>query len=165
MGEQEGWQRWEACHRLADAGLIDGEWGDGYLADVRLTSSGNTALNPPADDPLARARLKLRQGVKSDAVTAAIDEALKPALRQLAIEVGLPECDLPSKLAKLNDQLKTAGAYGDASIASEARRGQVEAWLKLRNAIDHGEGRLIGDRWVELMLDGIEMFLAETGGR
>jgi hypothetical protein len=45
----------------------------------------------------------------------------------------------PPKLAKLNDQLKVVGGYGDASIASEARRAQAEAWLKLRSAIDHGE--------------------------
>jgi hypothetical protein len=161
IGDSNGWESWESDLRLHEAGLIDGEFGEGYLSGVRLTSLGMNALHPPADDPLIRARVKLRTGAKADAVTAAIDEALKPRLRALAIADGMRAEDVPDKLGNLNDQLKAHGVYGPSSYGSEATRSQVEAWIKLRNVVDHGEGALVSDRRIELLIDGIAEFFVE----
>lgn len=163
-GEEDKWPYWRACLRLREAGLLDGDDGDGYLGSVRLTTAGQNALYPPADDPLVRARLKLSHGSKVDAVTAAIDEALKPRMLILAEAAGLAREALPHKLSVLNDQLRQLGAYGASDLVSEAVRAQVSAWLKLRNVVAHGKGEAVDDVWVALMLDGIERFLIEWPG-
>jgi hypothetical protein len=161
VGNSGAWESWEASLRLRDAGLIDAEPGDGFLGSVRVTSAGKKVLRPPEDDPLVRAALKLRQGAKADAVTAAIDEALKPRLEALAIARGQAREKLPDKLSNLNDQVKTLGAYGSSKYASEAVRAQVEAWIKLRNVVDHGKGASVDRRRIELLIAGIEQFLDE----
>jgi hypothetical protein len=73
--------------------------------------------------------------------------------------------DVPAKLGNLNDQLKTHGVYGPSSYGSEATRSQVEAWIKLRNVVDHGEGALVSDRRIELLIDGIAEFFVEYPDR
>jgi hypothetical protein len=161
IGNARDWTRWDASLRLREAGLIDAEHGDGFLSGVRITSAGANVLRPAEDDPLVRARLKLRQGSKADAVTAAIDEVLKPCLRALAIGTGVRVEDLPGKLSDLNNQLKTRGAYGSSGYVSEALRAQVDAWIKVRNVVDHGEGATVNDRRIELLIDGVEQFVSE----
>jgi len=161
MGEDDGLREWESYLRLHEAGLIDADMGSGYLGNLRVITAGRDALHPPDDDPLVRARQRLRQGAKADAVTAVVDEALKPCLVALAGARGLTPDQLPTKIASLNDELKKLGAYGDSPFVSEAVRAQVDAWLKLRNAVDHGEGASIAERWIELMIDGVEHFLRE----
>lgn len=150
--------RWQAILLLRDAGLIDGRPDTEGMSDTRLTAAGAHALDPPVDDPLARARLKLRQGAKADAVTAAIDEALKPLLHGLAQANGVSLSTArgsPLRLANLNDQL-CGTAYGSAQHA------YISAWLHDRNEVDHGRGADVPDRRLELMLDGIELFQREN---
>lgn len=148
--------RWEAILLLRDAGLLDGTPDSEGISDTRLTTAGAHALDPPVDDPLVRARLKLRQGAKADAVTAAIDEALKPCLHALAQANNVALATgkgAPVRLANLNDQLRGT-AYGNAE------HDYVSAWLHDRNDVDHGLGVQIPDRRIELMLDGIELFVS-----
>jgi hypothetical protein len=161
LGEADGSREWEAYMRLREAGLIEAELGEGYLQSVRLTTVGRNALHPPEDDPLVRSRVYLRQGAKADAVTAAIDEALKPCLLGLAGPADVRPEEVPAKLSALNDQLKAHGAYGGSAFVSEAVRARVDAWLKLRNVIDHGEGDQVAERWIELLIDGVERFRDE----
>lgn len=154
----EEWQRWTDARRLRDAGLIHGKEVGMGLQDVRVSRQGRAALEAPADDPLRRARNDLDRGAKADAVTAAIDEALKPALHRLADEHRV-ERRRPNGqdvgLAVINDGLKAAGAY------DESQRAEVYSWLAVRNVVDHGGGASVRDRRVERLIDGVEGFIEE----
>jgi len=112
-------------------------------------------LNPPHDDPLFRARISLRHGAKADAVTAAIDEALKPWMLQAAAgaNVAVTRGDKPKRLANLNDDLRAT--YGNAVHS------YVLAWLHDRNSVDHGQGGDVPIRRIELMIEGIESLIGE----
>lgn len=60
-----------------------------------------------------------------------------------------------STLRVTAEGLRRDGAY------PESDRAQVEAWLKLRNALAHPDGREVSDARVESVIQGIRVFLAE----
>jgi hypothetical protein len=158
-GDDPGrWQEWTDLLRLLESGLIQGQLNTGHLQDIRVTRQGHAALDPPVDAPLTRARTDLDRGAKADAVTAAIDEALKPVLHRLADAYRVDRTrpgGKDVKLAVVNDGLKTAGAY------DESHRAEISSWLKVRNIIDHGGGATVRDRRVERLIDGVEGFIEE----
>ena len=158
-GDDPGeWQRWTDLLRLREAGLIQGKVVGMGLQDIRVTRQGSAALDPPADDPLTRARTDLDRGAKTDAVTAVIDEALKPVLHQLADAHGLDRTRSNGQylhLAVINDGLKAEGAY------DESHRGEIYSWLAVRNVIDHGGGATVRDRRVGRLIEGVEGFIEE----
>lgn len=156
------WERWDDLLRLMESGLVEGVLGKDGLNDLRLTRRGQTALEPPNDDPLARARAHLQRGSKADAVTAAVEEALKACLRGVAeahnMAWKLPD-DKPKRLSQLNDALKSEGVYAEPYAA------EVRWWLAVRNEVDHGRGSAITERRIRRMIEGIEEFIDEMGGR
>jgi hypothetical protein len=149
--------KWDAYLRLLAAGLIGADVQNQGLSDVVLTPAGRNVLDPPQDDPLVRARLRLANGAPADAVVATIDEALKPRLQVLAGKASVPIKDLKGndrKLGNLNDGLKTAGVY------PEATRARIDAWLKTRTDVVHPKpGVKVETRDLELLIDGVEEFL------
>jgi hypothetical protein len=157
-GDPDGWQRWMDLLRLREAGLIHGKEVGMGLQDIVVTRQGKAALDPPGDDPLIRARNDLDRGAKADAVTAAIDEALKPVLQNLANVHNVSRTKDNGKdlhLAGINDGLAKAGAY------DESHRAEVYSWIAVRNIIDHGGGATVRDRRVERLIEGVEGFIEE----
>jgi len=153
-----GWQEWTDLVRLLESGLIQGQLNTGHVQDIRVTRQGRAALVPPADDPLVRARTDLDRGAKADAVTAAIDEALKPVLHKLADEHGVERTRSSGQnlhLAVINDGLTAAGAY------DESHRAEIYSWIAVRNIIDHGGGATVRDRRLERLIEGVEGFIDE----
>jgi hypothetical protein len=91
-----------------------------------------------------------------DAVVTAAESALVPRLRELATARGVAthqQDGQPLKSATLNTDLRKAGAYDKAQWA------QVDAWLKLRNAVAHAQDQTVTDGQVATMLAGIRVFL------
>jgi len=156
----EEWQRWTDLLRLHEAGLVKGALTNEALQDVQLTRQGRDVLAPPADDPLRRARADLDRGAKADAVTAAIDEALKPGLHRLADAHDVQRTKRngdDENLGVINDQLKAAGAY------DKSHHGEIFGWLAIRNVAVHGAGATVNDRRIERLIVGVEGFLEERG--
>lgn len=157
-GEPNGWQRWTDLLRLREAALIQGKEVGMGLQDIVVTRQGRDALNAPADDPLTRARNDLDRGAKADAVTAAIDGALKPVLQELADTHSVSRSKTNGKdvhLAVVNDGLAKAGAY------DESHRAEVYSWLAVRNIVDHGGGAAVRDGRIDRLIEGVEGFIEE----
>ena len=154
--DPDEWQRWTDLLRLRESGLVQGRLVGMGLQDIVVTRQGRAALEPPVDDPLKRARVDLDRGAKADAVTAAIDEALKPVLYRLADAHSMARTRSDGqgvKLTVVNDGLKAA--------YDESHRAEVASWLAVRNLIDHGGGQTVRDRRVGRLIEGVEGFIEE----
>jgi hypothetical protein len=154
--EQETWQ---AAVRLQESALIDGHVDDCGLANVRITRTGHAVLDPPIDDPLVRARIDLGREARSDAVSAAVEEALRPRIEKLAREHGIglviENSKRPKQLNLLVEELKTRGGlYG------EGWRAEITGWLAIRNEVLHGGAAAVSARRIGRLIDGVEEFLA-----
>lgn len=152
--DEEAWRDWTALLLLAEADLISGRLTDSGVDTLRVTEAGRRALDPTPRDPLDEADAKLRGGSRVDAVVDAVERGLGDRLRALAVTHGMATA-MPARLSRLNDELRRAGAYG------EAERAQVEAWLKLRNDLAHGRDDAISDSRVAVLIEGIRVFLSE----
>lgn len=160
--DPDRWKRWTDLLRLREGGLIQGTEVAMGFQDIRVTRQGTDALDPPTDEPLVRARTDLSRGAKADAVTAAIDGALKPILHTLADNYGVGRAKPNGKaehLAVVNDRLAKAGAY------DESHRAEVYSWIAVRNIVDHGGGATVRDRRIERLIEGVEGFLEEISAR
>jgi hypothetical protein len=163
--DHERGMRWQAVVWLCEAALLDGELRPGGLQDMRITSAGRAALDPPLDDPLTRARIHASRDAKGDAVNAAVEEELRAHLVLLAGEndvaatVGTGGRPRPQSLAVINEQLGAAGVY------SQGWRAEIGGWLALRNEVDHGRGADIAAQRIERMIQGIESFIKSTPSR
>jgi hypothetical protein len=154
----DAWREWKAHLRLLQAGLIDGEMQEGGISDCSVTEAGNKVLNPPPDDPLDRAIRELRQNKKREAVTAAVDEALKHRLHALANKAGTKahtKKGREKQLSEINEELEAAGVY-DRWVANH-----VSAWTETRNEVIHRKPANVDNAWIELMVQGIRLFLRE----
>lgn len=157
--DSDGWQRWTDLLRLLEAGLVQGREVGMGVQDIRVTRQGMAGLDPPAEEPLVRARTDLSRGAKADAVTAAIDGALKPVLHRLADAHSISRTKPNGKtvhLAVVNDGLAKVGAY------DESHRAEVYSWLAVRNIVDHGRGASVRDRRIERLIEGVEGFIEEV---
>jgi hypothetical protein len=150
---------WNAYLRLLEGGLISGVEQQEGLDKLRITDAGKAAIDPPDDDPLDRARMWLSKGAKADAITAAVEEALKECLHALAKSHSVPIQSGKGELANLNNDLRKAGAYG-AGRHGESVRHDVEGWLKVRTDVDHGGGASVPATRIQQAIDGIEQFRA-----
>jgi hypothetical protein len=149
---------WTALLSLMDAGLVSGAPTTEGVATLRVTTAGRQALDRTPRHPLDVAEAQLRSGAPVDATVTAVEGALLPHLRELARSRGLhvthPDGH-PVKVAKLNDSLRTDGAY------CEADRAQVEAWAKLRNQLAHHASDPVSDARIANIIAGIRVFLDE----
>jgi hypothetical protein len=159
IGEgSDEWAGWTAALLLRDAELISGRLTDAGIDTLRLTAAGLQALDPSPREPLDDAIAKLRSGARVDAMVTAVESALGVRLKELAASHGLaitrPD-GTPVPLSRLNNDLRTAGAY------READRAQVDAWLKARNDLAHANATVPSDARAEAVITSIRVFLDE----
>lgn len=154
----EEWALWTAALQLSEADLISGRLDADGMADVRVTAPGLRALDPTPRDPVDDAVSKLRSGARVDAIITAVEGALGVRLKQLAAIRDIAttrQDDTPLTLSRLNNDLRSAGAY------DETDRAQIEAWLKLRNDLAHADAAVASDARIEAAIAGIRVFLDE----
>lgn len=147
------WIQWDAVRRLLESGLIEGVLQASGIQDVRVTAAGHRALTVEPGDPLQAARVQIARDAKGDAVNAAIEEALKVRLIELAaaMNVSVMHNGKPKHLSVLKDNLATEGAY------SESWRAEIGAWLAIRNDVDHGGGAGVAAERIERLIAGVEL--------
>jgi hypothetical protein len=160
IGEgSEAWLDWTALLALGEAGLVSGRESESGVDTLRLTASGQRALDPTPCDPLEEATAKLRTGARVDAIVTAVERALAGRLTQLAAKHGAATTrpdGSPLNLNAINTNLRGAGVYG------ESDRAQVEAWLKVRNDLAHANPTVPSDARVEAVIAGIRAFLDDN---
>jgi hypothetical protein len=125
---------------------------------LRVTDEGHQALDPAPRDPLDVAEALLRSGAPVDSIVKAVESGLGSRLRAMATKLGVATTKAdghPLRLAQVNDGLYKAGAY------PEFDRTQVEAWLKLRNDLAHGDDAQTSDDRVAVCIAAIRIFLDE----
>ncbi len=123
-------------------------------------NTGSVPLRPETNSTptMTRARQRLRDRGRTDAIVVAVDEVLKPFLFQLALKHGVSSTTpkgRPMRLANLNDLLSKAGVYGQGD------HDLVSSWLHDRNDLAHARGEHISDNRLAQTLDGIEVFVGD----
>jgi hypothetical protein len=150
-------EAWQATRRLQESDLIDGQQDGSGLGNLRITRGGHAVLNPPVDDPLVRARIDLGREARSDAVNAAIEEALRPRIEQLAGRHDIPLVNVSGRgksLGGLVDELKSrSGLYG------EGWRAEITGWLAVRNEVLHGGAAAVSATRIDRLIEGVSEFL------
>ncbi len=108
-------------------------------------------------DLLAQAEYLLSNGNHHLPAAALAGAVLEDALRKLCAKHGVA-WQPPSSISKLNVELYKANIYG------KPQHGQVEAWGKLRNQVDHGDFKdpsEVDSGDVRRMVEGVRDFLVK----
>ncbi|MBM3477449.1 MAG: hypothetical protein FJX75_29620 [Armatimonadetes bacterium] len=126
------------------------------LAAGLLTSMQELAAAEVFDELIDVAAYVHKQGhhLSAGAIAGAV---LEDSLRKLCVKHNV-QWSPPSAISKLNTELYKVGVYG------KPVHGQVEAWGKLRNAIDHHDftdTSEIDRNDVKRMVDGVRDFVAK----
>jgi len=141
---------------------IKSDFEGGFLKDLQLEIESEIAV-----DYMGQAEHLLAEGTtgKYDHVPAAVisGAVLEKALKTLCSKQNPPISTIkpnnePLTLNPLIDELKKAGVF------NELKAKQLRAWADIRNQAAHGEFEKFNRSDVELMIKGIENFLADYMG-
>jgi hypothetical protein len=148
--------------------IYNAERGFGILTAARSEVAGGWFVSTRSlvsaeifADFLEMAEHLLGEGYK-DAAAVMIGGVLEEHLRQLAVKQGVPVTlvrdgkDVPKKADALNSELSASNAYG------KLEQKMITAWLDLRNKAAHGRYSEYTAEQVQLMADGVTLFMVQV---
>jgi len=124
----------------------------GYLRDVRELAAAEIF-----GDFLEMAEHLLSEGYHPAAAASVAGAVLEDCLRRLHLKhIGPWQGE--SNISKLNDGLRKAQVYGQATWR------QIQVWGDIRNNADHGHFDKVDTQQVKLMVQGVRDFIAKHEG-